>query len=50
MVANRNEADTGFVGEALESRSARLEFLLREDQWTVPALDRYDVVVSLGSA
>jgi len=49
MVANRNEADTGFVGEALESRSARLEFLLREDQWTVPALDRYDMVVSLGS-
>ena len=49
IVANRSDADPGFVGEALAARSARLEFLLREDQWSPPAPADYDVVVSLGS-
>jgi GMP synthase-like glutamine amidotransferase len=49
IVANRSEADAGFVGEALVARDATLEFLLREDDWPLPTPDTYDVVVSLGS-
>jgi GMP synthase-like glutamine amidotransferase len=49
IVANRSDADAGFVGDALLARDARLEVLLREDEWDVPAPGAYDVVVSLGS-
>jgi len=49
IVANRSDADPGYVGEALLARSARLAVLLREDEWSPPPADDYDVVVSLGS-
>ena len=49
IVANRSDADPGFVGEALRARAARFEVLLREDEWSPPPPTDYDVVVSLGS-
>lgn len=49
IVANRSDADPGYVGEALLARAARFEVLLREDEWSPPGLQDYDVVVSLGS-
>jgi GMP synthase-like glutamine amidotransferase len=49
VVANRSDADPGFVGEALLARSASLEVLLREDEWSPPSPAEYDAVVSLGS-
>ncbi len=49
IVANRSDADPGFVGAALLARDARFKVLLREDEWGVPGPDSYDVVVSLGS-
>jgi GMP synthase-like glutamine amidotransferase len=49
IVANRSDADPGFVGEALLARAARFEVLLREDEWSPPPPQDYDVVVSLGS-
>ena len=49
IVANRTDADPGYVGDALQNRAARLEVLLREDEWSAVSVHDYDVVVSLGS-
>jgi GMP synthase-like glutamine amidotransferase len=49
IVANRSDADPGFVGDALLARGATLSVLLREDEWAMPDPSTYDAVVSLGS-
>jgi GMP synthase-like glutamine amidotransferase len=49
IVANRSDADPGFVGDALLARNATLSVLLREDEWSQPDPGTYDAVVSLGS-
>ena len=49
ILANRNDADAGFVGEALLARGALLDLALREDAGPLPDPAGYDLVVSLGS-
>lgn len=49
ILANRSDADAGFVGQALLARHATLDVALREDEGALPDLADYDLVVSLGS-
>ena len=49
ILANRNDADAGFVGEALLARGASLDLSLREDDSPLPDPAGYDLVLSLGS-
>ena len=49
ILANRNDADAGFVGDALLARGASLDLSLREDDSPLPDPAGYDLVLSLGS-
>ena len=49
ILANRNDADAGFVGDALLARGASLDLALREDDSPLPDPAGYDLVLSLGS-
>ena len=49
ILANRNDADAGFVGDALLARGASLDLSLREDDSPLPDPVGYDLVLSLGS-
>ena len=49
ILANRSDADAGFVGQALLARQATLDVALREDEGELPDFGDYDLVVSLGS-
>jgi GMP synthase-like glutamine amidotransferase len=49
VIANRGDDDAGLVGAALRDHGARLSITYREDQWSWPALEAIDMVLSLGS-
>lgn len=49
VVANRDDADPGFVGERLAEHGAELRYLLRESTDSWPDLSGADLVLVLGS-
>lgn len=49
LIANRDDIDPGFVGQALRRRGYSFIEYLREDFATWPSLDGIDLVVSMGS-
>ena len=49
LIANREDADPGFVGRALRQRGYSFTEFLREDHQNWPSLDGCDLVVAMGS-
>ena len=49
LIANREEADPGFVGKSLRARGYSFVEYLREDHNEWPTLDGIELVVALGS-
>ena len=49
LIANKNEADPGFVGRSLRRRGYAFTDFLREQHAQWPSLDGFDLVVALGS-
>jgi GMP synthase-like glutamine amidotransferase len=50
LVANRSDCDPGFVGQSLRSRGYSFTEFIREDHQNWPALEGFDLVVSMGSS
>jgi GMP synthase-like glutamine amidotransferase len=49
LIANREDADPGFVGKSLRARGYSFVEFLREDFQQWPSLDNIDLVVAMGS-
>lgn len=50
LVANSSDCDPGFVGHSLRVRGYSFTEFIREDHQNWPALEGYELVVSLGSS
>jgi GMP synthase-like glutamine amidotransferase len=50
LIANRSDADPGFVGQSLRARGYSFTEFIREDYAKWPSVAGFDLVVSLGSS